>query len=278
MENDKRKGIKKTGRIAVASALAVAVACVPVFAANAPQGSAGTQDGLTAMQSAPAQMQQAPFGGGQAFAMPSDMNGSMPQFDGEMPEGLPEFNGEKPEGLPEFDGEKPEGLPEFNGEMPEGMPEFDGEMPEGMPGIGGPAGGMLNVQAIEESIAALDDEDLQADLTDLLADYTAARDAVKAAFDDEDADVDALMEVEKAAKDALSAALEDAGIEAAVDEMNGPAPDGSGMTAPVDEDGAQDKAAPADDENDKMAGNDPLTRMINKFVEWLRVFFTSDAK
>ncbi len=151
--------------------------------------------------------------------------------DGERP-ALPD--GEQPKGqMPQDEmqqGQMPQGeMPQ--GEMPQGeMPQ--GEMPQGeipqddMRGRAGDVGGrmkdmpMLNTDEIKEAIDALDDDDLKAELSELLEAYTEALEAEKEAFDtykdSEEADLsdmDEYREAVKEAMDALQAALSDAGIE-----------------------------------------------------------------
>ena len=159
--------------------------------------------------------------------------------EGERPE-LPEFEeGERPE-LPEFEeGERPE-LPELEeGEMPE-LPEGE-ELPEppsdenggqdgvmnqrmggrgGHPGQGGmgPKSGMINPEALAETIATVEDEETQTALSDLLAAYEEALDAEKEALDnkdseEEDIDIESLRSAVMEAKDALVSAMEEAGLE-----------------------------------------------------------------
>ena len=110
--------------------------------------------------------------------------------EGEMPERPEMAEGERPE-LPEMaEGERPE-LPEMaEGEMPEppAGERADGQQEPlteraGNREPGGAKGGMLNTEAVAEAISAIEDEETQTKLSDLLSAYQTALDAEKEAFD-----------------------------------------------------------------------------------------------
>ncbi|MBO6137323.1 MAG: hypothetical protein J6O71_01805 [Lachnospiraceae bacterium] len=170
--------------------------------------------------------------------------------------------GEEPPEKPEGDlaPEKPEG--DLAPEKPEGAEELmeppvdeDGnaiappEKPEGEEGEGfNPRGmmpAMIDTDALSEAIAAIEDEDTSASLSELLSAYTAAMDAEKAALDAEDTDEETLSSLREAAAEARTALL-DALKEADIDiadysnaENMPERPEGEEelMEPPVDEDG-----------------------------------------
>ncbi|MCR4655064.1 MAG: hypothetical protein K5770_02365 [Lachnospiraceae bacterium] len=166
--------------------------------------------------------------------------GELPEMtEGERPE-LPEMaEGERPE-LPEMaEGERPE-LPEMaEGERPEPPEMPEGEMPKPPAGEqadgqqeplaecaenrgpGGEKGGMLNTEAVAEAISAIEDEETQTKLSDLLSAYQTALDAEKEALDalkeaedsdSSDIDIDSLRSAVMEAGEALKAALLEEGI------------------------------------------------------------------
>ncbi len=140
--------------------------------------------------------------------------------DGSKPEGMPE-KGEKPEGAPEMkDGEKPAEAPtDSSSEKPENAPAKDGEkgvQPQ------------ENLEAILESIEAVEDDDLKESLLELYNAYVDALDAEKAALESDDTDEDELETLKTTtneAREALLAALTEAGIEADLPEDNGEKPE-----------------------------------------------------
>lgn len=72
--------------------------------------------------------------------------------------------------------------------------------------------GGINVDKIEEAIAALDDESVQTSLTALLDAYVSATEARQEAIASGETDLDELATAAAAAKTALDAALEEAGV------------------------------------------------------------------
>ncbi len=133
--------------------------------------------------------------------------------------------GEEPPEKPEGDlaPAKPEG--DLAPEKPEGAEELmeppvdeDGnviappEKPEGEEGEGFAPGGMrpvmIDTDALSEAIAAIEDEDTSASLSELLSVYTAAMDAEKAALDAEDTDEETLTSLREAAAEARTALLD----------------------------------------------------------------------
>ena len=185
-----KKTLFEIGRAAIiAGTIVMATASTALAATTAAKGgpeNGGQRGGMEMM---------APNGGGM------DMQGQMP--DGEPPE-KPE--GEAPDGemTPP---EKPEGEAP-DGEMtPPEKPE--GEAPDGeMPGG-------VNIDALYEQIATVEDEDTLASLKELVQAYQAAMDDQKTALDEaeEGADLSEYEDAVKEAWDALKEAMEEAGLE-----------------------------------------------------------------
>ncbi len=113
---------------------------------------------------------------------------------------------------------------------PDGMMEQNGEFPggkEGKPGEMDQFGMMIDTELVSEQIAALDDETVQSELTELLEAYEEAQAAEQADPEDE-----ALKEASAAAAAALQDALAEAGIDTRPEggefkDGEAPAPDGN---------------------------------------------------
>jgi len=186
----------------------------------------------------------------------------------EKPEGMPE-KGEKPEGAPEMkDGEKPAEAPtDSSSEKPENAPAKDGEKG---------AQPQENLEAILDSIEAVEDDDLKESLLALYNAYVDALDAEKAALESDDTDEDELEALKTAtndAREALIAALTEAGIEAELPEDIGEKPelkeeksDAATEGASLDE--SEKPAEAAEKVNSAAADNGDVIAMLkSKFSE-----------